>query len=224
MKIIQTENYQDMSNHAANMILDRVKTANNITLGLATGGTPPKKLYDLLVKEYNDRSVSYRHVTSFNLDEYIGLAKENKNSYYYYMYNYFFQYIDIPKEQIYLPDGLHDNPSVACQQYDQSILKNGGIDVQLLGLGENGHIGFNEPGSSFDEKTHIVELADSTREANARFFDDITEVPTKAITMGGISTIMKSKEIIMLVSGENKKEAFSTFYRLMLLTIFLHLF
>lgn len=145
-------------------------------------------------------------MTSFNLDEYIGLPIEDPNSYHAFMDHHLFNHIDIPDEQTFLPNGLADNQQQACVDYDRKIQNHGGIDLQLLGIGSNGHIGFNEPGTPFDSTTHIIELAESTRKANARFFNSIDEVPKQAITMG-IGSILRSKEILLLVSGEKKSKA-----------------
>lgn len=203
--MIKVDNYQQMSEKAAEYIIDRVTKVPSIKLGLATGGTPIGT-YKHLIEDYQKNGTSYRNVTTFNLDEYIGLSGENKNSYRYYMNDLFFNHIDINKEKTHIPQGDVSDIQKECLRYEELITENGGIDLQILGIGGNGHIGFNEPGTSFHSKTHIVDLAPSTIEANARFFNQLEEVPTKAITMG-ISTIMKSKEILLLVSGESKKEA-----------------
>src|SRR5699024_4739661 len=142
-------------------------------------------------------------------DEYINIPADNHNSYHYFMRDHLFDHIDLPADQIHIPNGTADNLEQECEQYDQMINQAGGIDVQVLGIGGNGHIGFNEPPTSFDSKTHIVDLDESTREANARFFETIDQVPTQAITTG-IETIMKSKQILLLVSGKTKQQAFHT--------------
>ncbi|MFJ5715114.1 glucosamine-6-phosphate deaminase [Neobacillus sp. NPDC093127] len=205
MKMIEVENYEQMSEKAAEYIIDRVTNLPSIKLGLATGGTPIGT-YKHLIEDHQKNGTSYRNVTTFNLDEYIGLSGENKNSYRYYMNDLFFNHIDINKGKTHIPQGDVSDIQRECLRYEELITENGGIDLQILGIGGNGHIGFNEPGTSFHSITHIVDLAPSTIEANARFFTQLEEVPTKAITMG-ISTIMKSKEILLLVSGESKKEA-----------------
>ncbi|MCP8617813.1 glucosamine-6-phosphate deaminase [Salirhabdus salicampi] len=204
MKIIKAKNYTEMSQLASERIFDKIKNVANVTLGLATGGTPTRT-YQYLIDDYEKNNTSYSHVTTFNLDEYIGLSPNDSNSYRYYMDKHLFNHIPIPKEQTHIPNGLAKDLQLECEAYEKKI-DNHGIDLQILGLGSNGHIGFNEPGTNFDSNTHVVNLADSTREANARFFNSLEEVPTKAITMG-IRSIMKSKEIILLVSGERKKEA-----------------
>ncbi|MDR7001528.1 glucosamine-6-phosphate deaminase [Neobacillus niacini] len=210
MKMIEVKDYQQMSERAAEYIIKKVLDNPSITLGLATGGTPTGT-YQNLIKDHQKKGTSYQHVTTFNLDEYIGLAGTDKNSYRFYMDDHLFNHIDIKKAKTFVPKGDGKNIKEECNRYEDLLTKHGGIDLQVLGIGSNGHIGFNEPGTSFQSKTHIVKLASSTIEANARYFNRPEEVPTQAITMG-ISTIMKSKEILLLVSGENKRDAL---YRLL---------
>ncbi|MGJ7919720.1 glucosamine-6-phosphate deaminase [Neobacillus sp. LXY-4] len=207
MKIIEVNNYQEMSQKAAEYIIDKVCHFPRITLGLATGGTPIGT-YKNIIEDHKKNGTSYQNVTTFNLDEYIGLSPENKNSYRYFMNEQLFNHIDINKKNTHVPHGNVEDYQKECTRFEELISKHGGIDLQILGIGSNGHIGFNEPGTSFTSTTHIVNLAPSTIKANARYFNRLEDVPTKAITMG-ISTIMKSKEIILLVSGENKSEALS---------------
>ncbi|MFE4430467.1 glucosamine-6-phosphate deaminase [Peribacillus butanolivorans] len=204
MNIIKVQDYKEMSQSAANIVIRKVKENSKIKLGLATGGTP-KGTYDALIEDHMRNNTSYENVTSFNLDEYIGLDSNDPNSYHYYMDQSLFAHININKEQTYLPNGTADNLDKECTRFDKMIETLGGIDLQILGIGQNGHIGFNEPGTSFSSGTHVVVLEESTRQANARYFDSIDEVPTHAITMG-IATIMKSKEILLLISGEEKAE------------------
>ncbi|MFE4353311.1 glucosamine-6-phosphate deaminase [Peribacillus butanolivorans] len=204
MNIIKVQDYKEMSQSAANIVIRKVKENSKIKLGLATGGTP-KGTYDTLIEDHMQNNTSYENVTSFNLDEYIGLDSNDPNSYHYYMDQSLFAQININKEQTYLPNGTADNLDKECTRFDKMIETLGGIDLQILGIGQNGHIGFNEPGTSFSSGTHVVALEESTRQANARYFDSIDEVPTHAITMG-IATIMKSKEILLLISGEEKAE------------------
>lgn len=205
MKVIEVDNYEELSRTAAEIIIKKVTQSNNFTLGLATGSTP-EGLYRYLVEDHTLHNTSYQHVKTFNLDEYVGMNPGNENSYYHYMNTHFFNHINISSNTIHLPDGTNDDLENECERYELLIEQNDGIDLQILGIGRNGHIGFNEPGTSFKSKTHIVELDYSTRKANSRFFHTIDEVPTHAITMG-ISTILKSKEILLLVSGESKKHA-----------------
>lgn len=197
-----------MSEKAASMLFSRVKESKDqLSLGLATGGTP-QGTYEELKKMARETKQTFTHVKTFNLDEYVGLSEDHHQSYRYYMNTHLFNHIDIPEEQTYLPNGMANNLDEECRRYERLIEENGGVDIQLLGIGGNGHIGFNEPGTPFTEKTHIVQLAQETKQANARFFEDPSEVPSRAITMG-ISSIMCAKEIILLVSGVNKAEAFS---------------
>ncbi|WP_195695081.1 glucosamine-6-phosphate deaminase [Priestia megaterium] len=205
MNIIQVKNYSEMSAKAADMLISKLHEKPNMNLGLATGGTP-KGLYDRLIQDHKEHGMSYKHVTSFNLDEYVGMKPQDPNSYHYYMADALFNHIDIDASSTHVPNGLADTPEEECRRYDEMIQIHGGIDLQILGIGQNGHIGFNEPGTSFNSPTHIVTLEESTRKANARYFNSLDEVPTQAITMG-IESIMKSKEILLLISGEAKAEA-----------------
>ncbi|MBA2870100.1 glucosamine-6-phosphate deaminase [Anoxybacillus calidus] len=191
-----------MSRKAADIINDQVKKKPNSVLGLATGGTM-MGAYAALVDDYKQNGTSYQQIKTVNLDEYIGLEPEHPNSYHYYINGHFFNRVDIPKDQTYLPNGLAKDIEAECQHYESLIEQIGGMDLQLLGIGQNGHIGFNEPGTSFESTTHIVELASLMRQANSCFFNRLEKVPTHAITMG-IATIMKSKKILLLVSGKKK--------------------
>ncbi|WP_456274600.1 glucosamine-6-phosphate deaminase [Bacillus sp. AK031] len=205
MEIIKVKNYSDMCTKAAQLVIERVNDFSAPVLGLATGGTP-KGLYEKLIENHQKGHTSYRHVTTFNLDEYAGLPQNDQNSYFHYMNERLFKHIDIDKGSTHLPDGMADDIKKECIRYEAEIAKHGGIDLQILGIGMNGHIGFNEPGTSFSANTHVVNLTESTREANARYFSSIEKVPRKALTMG-INTILKSKEILLLISGESKQEA-----------------
>lgn len=205
MNIVKVNDYKELSETAAALVLEKVKQHPKIVLGLATGGTP-EGMYKQLVDDHKTAGTTYREVTTFNLDEYAGLPREDRNSYYTYMRQQLFDHIDVAEENVHLPNGEAADLQVECQQYEQLIKEAGGIDLQVLGIGGNGHIGFNEPGTSFDSTTHIVTLDESTRKANARYFASIDEVPTHALTMG-IQTIMRAKEIILLASGKSKAEA-----------------
>ncbi|ASB91528.1 glucosamine-6-phosphate deaminase [Bacillus sonorensis] len=202
MKIIEAEHYQDMSEKAARFIIEKVNGLSAPVLGLATGGTP-LGTYKCLREDHLSHKTAYQHVYTVNLDEYVGLAPYDENSYTFYMKKHLFHHIGIPSSHTYLPNGMAADLTAECERYEALIERLGGVDLQLLGLGLNGHIGFNEPGTPFSSKTHVVELTESTRKANARYFDSLSSVPTKAVTMG-ISTIMKSKQILLLVSGANK--------------------
>lgn len=205
MNIIITKSYDEMSKKAANFIVSQVILNSESVLGLATGSTPIKT-YEYIIDKYKDGEVDFNEVTTFNLDEYIGLGGDNPQSYQYFMNENLFNHINVPKNHIYIPNGLASDVAQECQRYEEEIKRNGGIDLQLLGIGRNGHIGFNEPNVKFEAVTHKVTLDSDTIEANARFFDHIDEVPTEAISMG-IKTIMMSKKILLLASGKNKAEA-----------------
>jgi glucosamine-6-phosphate deaminase len=204
MELIKTIDYQEMNRIAAEIIIKNVTNSKKFTLGLATGSTP-EGLYRYLIEDHTKNSTTYRNVTTFNLDEYVGMKACDKNSYHYYMNSQLFNHVDILPSNIHLPKGNASDLEKECLKYEELIKTSGGIDVQVLGIGQNGHIGFNEPGSSFSSKTHVVELAKTTREANSRFFNEFNDVPTHAITMG-ISTILQSKKILLLVSSIRKAD------------------
>lgn len=202
MNIICAKDYQDMSRKAANMIAAQVILKPNAILGLATGSSPIGT-YENLVARYQSGELDFSSVTTFNLDEYRGLPRENDQSYYYFMHDHFFNHVNVPASQIHLPDGTQPNAETECARYDASIQAAGGVDLQLLGLGHNGHIGFNEPEDTFPTGTHCVDLTESTIEANKRFFASADEVPRQAYTMG-IQTIMLARKILVVVSGKDK--------------------
>lgn len=205
MKIVRTNNYEEMSKLAAKMVISTIKNNPKLTLGLATGSTPIN-LYKEMIQDHQKNGTSYRDIHTVNLDEYIGLSKVHPSSYYFFMKSQLFDHIDIPAENINIPSGTSENLEEECEQYEQIIRQLGGIDLQILGIGPNGHIAFNEPGTSFESRTHIVSLTESTIQANSRFFEAIDQVPTKAISMG-LKTIFESKEIILLASGASKAMA-----------------
>ncbi|WP_134702580.1 glucosamine-6-phosphate deaminase [Ammoniphilus sp. YIM 78166] len=202
MKWIEAKDAQEMSVLAARLIVNQVRKKPKTVLGLATGGTPIGT-YTELVREAKVGGTDYHQVTTFNLDEYVGIAPGDRNSYRFYMDHHLFHHINLATS--HLPDGMASDLGLECERYEGRIAASGGIDLQLLGIGTNGHIGFNEPGTSFQSTTHIVALTEATRQANARFFNHLSEVPTHAITMG-IATIMKSKQIILLASGDKKAD------------------
>lgn len=204
MNIIKVKNYSELSRIASEIFMKQMKKLDNPVIGLATGSTPIK-LYKILVEYHQKGELSFSNTITFNLDEYVGLSKNDPTSYQYFMYEHLFRHVDIKEENIHLPDGLTEDLEEECNKYEELIKKAGNIDLQILGLGLNGHIGFNEPGTSFSSRTHVVELQPSTIKANSRFFSSIENVPKKAITMG-ISTIMEAKKIIFLVQGEMKAE------------------
>ncbi|MBT2693604.1 glucosamine-6-phosphate deaminase [Bacillus sp. ISL-55] len=205
LKLITTSNYEQLSQQAAEEIITRIKSNPALNLGLATGSTPTG-LYQELIRDHKQNQTSYKKINTFNLDEYIGISKKDRNSYHYFMCEHLFEHIDIPLEQTHIPDGTAKDFDEECRRYEQFIHEHGGIDLQILGIGQNGHIGFNEPGTPFDSRTHIIDLAESTRKANSRFFESLEDVPKQAITMG-IASIMDSKEIFLLISGASKAKA-----------------
>lgn len=204
MNIIKANDYHDLSRKAANVISAQVILKPTSVLGLATGSTPIGT-YKQLIEWYQKGDLDFSKVTSVNLDEYCGLSPDNDQSYRYFMNKNFFDHINIDKNKTNVPNGLAENFEDECNRYDTLISDLGGIDLQLLGIGHNGHIGFNEPDVSFEKTTHIVDLDESTIKANARFFKTIDEVPKKAITMG-IRSIMQSKKVLLIANGPDKKE------------------
>lgn len=204
MKIYKTKNYEEMSKKAAHIIASQVILNPDCVLGLATGSTPVGT-YKNLIEWYNNGDLDFSQITSCNLDEYRGLSGEHDQSYRYFMNHNLFDHVNIRKECTYVPDGLEEDSDKAARDYDQIIADQGGIDLQLLGLGHNGHIGFNEPTDEFPKGTHVVDLTESTIQANKRFFASEADVPRQAYTMG-IGTIMSAKKILVVVSGEDKAE------------------
>lgn len=204
MKLIIADSYEEASLEASKILLEQIKTNPKSHLGLATGSTP-LKLYEYMVADFKENGTSYKEVKSFNLDEYFGLDGAHPQSYRYFMMENLFNHVDILPENVNVPAGQGDIQE-NCDAYN-AMLSSEGVDIQLLGIGSNGHIGFNEPGTSFDEVTHCVELEEGTREDNARLFFDgnIDEVPTHAVTMG-IKNIMEAKKVLLLAFGENKAE------------------
>ncbi|MCR4567647.1 MAG: glucosamine-6-phosphate deaminase [Pseudobutyrivibrio sp.] len=205
MKIYKERDYEAVSKRAASLVANQIKAKPDIVLGLATG-TTPIGMYKILVEKYNSGEISFKKVRTVNLDEYRGLSDTDKNSYHYFMNEILFSKVDIDLANTFLPNGMAKDPEKECQAYERLLQSLGGIDLQILGLGENGHIGFNEPGTAFIEKTHLVDLAESTIHANARFFENIDEVPKQAYSMG-ITSILGAKQILLLVTGESKAEA-----------------
>ncbi|MFO7152484.1 MAG: glucosamine-6-phosphate deaminase [Bacillota bacterium] len=202
MEIIIARDYDEMSKKAAQIIAEEIKKKPELVLGLATGGTPVGT-YRELVRMYRKGEVDFSRVITFNLDEYLGLPPEDERSYHYYMYSNFFDHVNVKPENIHIPNGVAEDIEEECRRYDEAIKEAGGIDLQLLGIGVNGHIGFNEPGEKLMAHTHVTTLAPDTIKANARFFNSEDEVPRKAITVG-LGTIMKAKKIVLLASGKEK--------------------
>ncbi len=204
MRIIKAENYQDMSRKAANIISAQMIMKPDSVLGLATGSSPVG-IYEQLVEWYKKGDLDFSKITTVNLDEYKGLNRENDQSYYYFMHQHLFDHVNVRPECTHVPDGMEADSQKECKRYEGLVDSLGGADLQLLGLGHNGHIGFNEPAPVFEKATHCVDLTESTIEANKRFFASADEVPKQAYTMG-IGTIMKAKKILVVVSGEDKAE------------------
>ncbi len=204
MKLIRARDYKHMSRQAANIISAQVILKPDSVLGLATGSSPIGA-YQQLIKWYEKGDVDFAEVQTVNLDEYIGLDAENEQSYAYFMRNQFFDHINIDQSKTHIPDGTNLDAEAECERYDRLIHSLGGIDLQLLGLGPNGHIGFNEPDDYFPKGTHRVELTKATIHANMRFFASVNDVPRAAYTMG-ICDIMQAHRVVMVVSGEGKAE------------------
>lgn len=205
MKIIRTKDYRDMSRKAANIISAQMILKDDSVLGLATGSTPIGT-YDQLVEWYKKGDLDFSKITTVNLDEYKGLPKENDQSYWYFMNKNLFSRVNIRPDYHFLPDGMNLDSANECERYEKLIDSLGGIDLQLLGLGRNGHIGFNEPCDSFPQDVHVVNLTESTIEANKRFFASADDVPKQAYTMG-VGTILRAKMILLVVSGKDKAAA-----------------
>lgn len=203
MKIIVVKDYEAMSELGAQIIKDTIVANPHCVLGLATGSSPIGT-YQNLVKAYEKGEISFKNVKTYNLDEYCGISRSHPQSYYYFMHDNLFNHVDIDEANVHIPRVSNDNLEEDCKTYND-MLNNVTIDLQLLGIGGNGHIGFNEPGTPFNQETFIVKLTDKTRQDNKRFFNSINEVPTHAITMG-INNIMKAKKILMLISGKNKAD------------------
>jgi glucosamine-6-phosphate deaminase len=199
------ETYEEMSRAAARAVARLLNSKPNAVLGLATGSTP-LALYKELVRLHGDEGLDFSQVTTFNLDEYVGLRKADKQSYHYFMQEHLFRHINIPQQNIYIPSGTTDNYEAFCQWYETRIQECGGIDLQILGIGSDGHIAFNEPSSSLGSRTRIKTLAKQTIADNARFFAQPEDVPIYAITMG-VGTILEARRIMLLASGENKAGA-----------------
>ena len=205
MKIYAAKDYDDMSRKAGNLIAAQIILKPDAILGLATGSTPVGA-YGQLIEKCKAGDIDFSRIRSVNLDEYKGLSGEHDQSYRYFMNHNLFDHVNIDKARTNVPNGLAEDPEAECRRYDQVIADMDGIDLQLLGIGGNGHIGFNEPCEVFEKGTHVVTLTEETRQSNARFFASIDEVPTHALTMG-IQNIMSAKKVLLLASGEGKAKA-----------------
>lgn len=205
MKIYRAKTYEDMSRKAANIISAQIIMKPDAVLGLATGSSPIGA-YKQLIDWYNKGDLDFSEIRSVNLDEYKGLGPDDEQSYAYFMKENLFKHVNIKPENTYIPNGLEEDTEYECQRYNGIIAGLGGIDMQLLGIGGNGHIGFNEPGEAYDKETHCVALTENTIKANARFFDSMDQVPKFAYSTG-IKNIMQAKAILLIASGESKAEA-----------------
>jgi len=205
MEVIICKTYDAMSRAAAEVVAQVLNEKPNAVLGMATGSTP-LGLYQELVRMHREESLDFSQVTTFNLDEYVGLPTTHEQSYHYFMHENFFKHVNIPKQNIHIPSGTTSNYRAFCQWYEKRIDECGGIDVQILGIGSDGHIAFNEPGSSLSSRTRLKTLAKQTIDDNARFFDSREQVPVYAITMG-VGTIMEARKLLLLANGAKKAEA-----------------
>ena len=204
MRIYKAKDYEDMSRKAAGIVSAQIIMKPDCVLGLATGSTPVG-LYKQLIEWYRNGDLDFSGVRTVNLDEYKGISRENDQSYYYFMHQNLFDHVNIPAGNTHLPDGMEPDSEKECRRYEELIQSMGSVDLQLLGIGHNGHIGFNEPADAFDKLVHCVNLTQSTIEANKRFFASAEEVPRQAYTMG-IQTIMRSKKILIIANGEGKAD------------------
>ncbi|MFI3175422.1 MAG: glucosamine-6-phosphate deaminase [Bacillota bacterium] len=204
MRIIKATDYNDMSKKAADVLAEIVKEKPDLVMGLATGSSPVG-MYKCLIEKYENKEIDFSKARSVNLDEYLGLSGDHDQSYRYFMDTNFFNHVNIDKKNTHVPDGVASDPEKNCADYDKIIESLGGVDVQVLGMGHNGHIGFNEPGDHFTKTTHLIELQESTRHANGVNFEKEEDMPHQAYTMG-IQNIMQSKKIILIVSGKAKAE------------------
>lgn len=205
MDITLVDNYRELSENAAAIVADEVNCMQDPVLGLATGSTP-EGMYAQLVKKFQEKKVDFSNSVTFNLDEYAGLSPEHPQSYHYYMYRNFFDHINIKPRNINIPYCEDHDIADACREYDRKIIEAGGIDLQILGIGINGHIGFNEPGEYLYTGTHLVDLTEETIDANSRFFNSREDVPQQAITMG-VGSIMHAEKILVMACGKNKARA-----------------
>lgn len=204
MRVYKVKNYDEMSRQAAGIIASMITLNPACVLGLATGSTP-EGIYRELIKGYNNGDLDFSEVKSVNLDEYQGLDPNNDQSYYYYMTDKLFNHVNIKKENYHLPNGLAEDAAKECARYDEIIKSLGGVDLQLLGIGINGHIGFNEPSEKLEKDVHLAKLTESTINANARFFKSYDDIPKHAFTMG-VRTIMSARKIVLAASGKSKAE------------------
>jgi len=209
MRVIIVKDYDEMSKEAARIIAKQVKTKPNSVLGLATGGTPVGT-YKELIRMHKKEGLDFSKVTTFNLDEYYGLGPDHPQSYHHYMFDNLFNHVNVDPKKVNIPDGLAKDVKAFCQGYEEKIKKAGGIDLQLLGIGRDGHIAFNEPGSSLESRTGVVALAEETIKDNARFFEKEEDVPRYALSMG-CGTIAEAKRLLLVANGAGKADAVAAF-------------
>lgn len=208
MRIYKTKDYDDMSRKAANLISAQIIMKPDCVLGLATGSTPIG-IYRQLAQWHQQGDLDFSLVTTVNLDEYKGISPDNPQSYHYFMNENLFQKVNVDRRRTFLPDGMEPDSETACRKYNELLHSVGAVDLQLLGLGHNGHIGFNEPGTCFEKETHCITLSDRTIQANRRFFASEEEVPRQAYTMG-IKSIFSARKILVVAAGEDKSEIIKT--------------
>lgn len=204
MKFIKVDTYNELSREAALVIASQLKSKSDSVLGLATGSSPVGT-YRELIKMYENGEIDFSSARSVNLDEYVGLSPEDTQSYAYFMRTNLFDHVNIKKENTNIPNGTAEDLDAECRRYDKLVLELGGVDLQLLGIGTDGHIGFNEPDSVFSKLTHTVRLAQSTIDSNARFFESAEKVPTTAITVG-MMTIMQARSVLLIANGPSKRD------------------
>lgn len=205
MRLIITDDFQEMSLRAARIVAGQVELKPDSNLGLPTGSTP-LGLYDYLIKFHKEENLSFARTSTFNLDEYYGLGQNHPKSFYQFMKENFFQEVDLPQENINFLQGKAEDVEKECYRFENKIASSGGIDLMILGIGRNGHIGFNEPGEELKSHTHLADLAPETIKANQKFFDSEEKVPRQALTMG-MGTILKSRQILLMASGKSKSWA-----------------
>lgn len=205
MNVVVVEDYDHLSRVTASMVAAEIRWKPDLVLGLATGWTP-LGMYRELVRMFREEGLDFSHVTTFNLDEYYGLSPADPHSYHYYMWDNLFRHVNVRPDLVHIPPGQPADPAAACRAYDEAIDASGGIDVQVLGIGRNGHVGFNEPGGTLQAATHVIELTAATRRANARFFPRLESVPRRAISMG-MRPIMQARQVILMAAGREKARA-----------------
>lgn len=209
MKVIITDSEKDMGIQAANMIAEEIRKKPDVVLSLSTGATPVG-CYKELVRLYKEQALDFSHVKAFNMDEYVGLSKDHPQGFYHFMYKQLYEHVNIDLAKTFSPDAVNGNLNEAAQKFDMLIEQEGGFDFILLGIGRDGHIAFNMPDRELKLLTHVQELSESTMKDNSRFFDDISQVPDKAITVG-VKNILDSKKIVLIASGEAKRDIMARF-------------